>query len=65
MRQISIKQLKANLCKEMQSLPFEVTKYGKIVATMYKGGHKIPDKVVTTPDIKNGSNEGGHNSIKQ
>ena len=46
MRQISIKRLKNNLCKELQDLPLEVTKYGRVVATITQGND---DKVATTP----------------
>ena len=47
MRQINIKELKNNLCKELQDLPFEITKYGQVVATII--GNPI-NKVATTTD---------------
>ena len=39
MRKINIKELKKNLSRELQDLPFEITKYGQVVAVMYKGSH--------------------------
>lgn len=47
-RQINIKELKANLSKELLNLPFEVTRYGRVIANMVEGGHESSGKVVTT-----------------
>jgi len=38
MRQVSIKQLYGNLSKELQDLPFEVTRNGVIIGTMLGPG---------------------------
>ena len=36
MRKINIKDLKDNLSKELKDLPFEITYYGKTIATVGK-----------------------------
>ena len=51
MRQVNIKELKNTLSKELLDLPVEVTRYGQVVATIYKGSHKTGD-VLNMP-IKN------------
>lgn len=50
------------MCKELQDLPFEITKYGKVISTVTKGSHLTKDKVVTTSDI---TIKGSHNTTKQ
>ncbi len=62
MRQISIKQLKSNLCKEILDLPFEVTRYGRVIGVMAEGSHKYIDKVVTNTNKASKSTD---KSIKQ
>ena len=52
MREISVKKLKANLCKELQDLPFAITKYNKVIGIVTdKGGHNLPKKVVTKQKV--------------
>lgn len=53
-RQVNVKELKANLSRELQNLPFEVTKYGRVIANMAEGGYNNGKKVVTPA-------ENGHN----
>lgn len=48
MRQINIKQLKNNLSKELLNLPFEITKYGQVVATILEGSHEITKNNIKT-----------------
>ncbi|MFH1562022.1 MAG: hypothetical protein ABIF11_01190 [Nitrospirota bacterium] len=49
MRQVNIKELKKNLSRELQDLPFEITKFGKVVGVVCeKGSHLENEKVVTT-----------------
>jgi hypothetical protein len=46
MRQVSIRNLRANLSKELNNLPFEVIKHGKVVGIMctqdeHLGGNSV------------------------
>lgn len=63
MRQLNIKQLKNNLCKELQDLPFQITKYGKVVATIMKESPILDEKVATTSLKRTDSTESVHNPI--
>jgi len=47
MRQINIKELKNKLSKELLNLPVEITKHGKVVATIIKGAVNITPEVAT------------------
>jgi len=44
MRQVNIKELKKNLCKELQDLPFEITKYGRVVGVVGEKGSHLGEK---------------------
>ena len=57
MRQINIKELKKNLSRELQDLPFEITKFGRVVGVVSEKGSHL-EKVVTTPKKKK---KGSHN----
>jgi hypothetical protein len=40
MRQVNIKELKARLSKELLNLPFEITRYGRVIGVIgEKGSH--------------------------
>lgn len=61
MRQVNIKELKKNLSRELQDLPFEITKFGRVVGVVSeKGSHLDNKKVVTTPKKKK---KGSHKLI--
>ena len=51
MREVGIKQLKANLSKELQDLPFEVTtRKGKLVTTLAVVDYPVKLESVTTSE---------------
>jgi len=50
MRQVNIKTLKAKLSQELLNLPLEITKNGKVIATILEKGSPFDvEKVVTSP----------------
>lgn len=59
MRQISIKQLRSNMSKEMGNLPFEVTEHGKVIAVMCtKYGYTCHDsELIPLKGVHKGGNE--------
>jgi len=46
MRQVNIKELKNNLSKELQDLPFEITKFGRVVGVVCEKGSHLDDAKV-------------------
>ena len=57
MRQVNIKELKKNLSRELQDLPFEITKFGRVVGVVCeKGNHFDSEKIeITSKEEKKGS----------
>jgi len=57
MRQVNIKELKKNLSRELQDLPFEITKFGRVVGVVCeKGDHFNSEKIeITSKEEKKGS----------
>lgn len=44
MRQITLKNIRATLTKELNNLPFEITKNGKVIAIVSEKGLNSPEK---------------------
>jgi len=52
MRQIGIKYLQKNLSKELAELPFEIVKYGKVIATVINQSKEQPEIIPKVEEFK-------------
>lgn len=52
MRQVTLKNIRANLTKELKDLPFEITKNGQVVAIVSGKRLKNPVKNLDNKEIK-------------
>lgn len=52
MRQVTIKEFQRNIYKHLSNLPFEITRFGKVIAQVISPGESAKEEPVEKPVLK-------------